>query len=61
VWWFAEVVAQSGGALGAPVEQDMRSGAERGAAKGMGWVRTLLDAVETGVAENEEVSNTVRN
>jgi len=54
--WLAEVVAQGGGALGAAVEADMRSGgalARRG--EGKGRVRTLWGAVVTGVAENEEV------
>jgi len=51
--WLAaeEVVAQGAGALGAPVEADMRSGGAGAAQAGKGLVSTLLGAVETGVAE----------
>jgi len=53
----AEAVALGGGALGAAVEADMRSGAgaaRRGEGKGVG-AHLVERAVGTGVAENEVV------
>ena len=47
-WAEEEVVAQGGGALGAALEADMRSGGAGAAQAGKGLVRTLLGAVETG-------------
>ena len=50
------VVAQGGGALGAAVEADMRSGGAGAAGRREGAGAYLVGrAVGTGVAENEEV------